>query len=99
RGVGAAALFFVIRLQCVTHLARNPVMARPASNRPTDGELEILMVLWRINGGTIREVQAALQSTRPIGYTTVQKNLHIMLAKGLCDRTEIHGVSVYRARQ
>ena len=74
-------------------------MARPASNRPTDGELVILKVLWQINGGTIREVQSALQGVRPIGYTTVQKNLHIMLAKGLVDRTEMHGVSVYRARQ
>ena len=74
-------------------------MARPASNRPTDGELVILKVLWQINGGTIREVQNALAGIRPIGYTTVQKNLHIMLAKGLVDRTEMHGVSVYRAKQ
>ena len=72
-------------------------MARPASPRPTDGELAILQVLWRSGGSTIRQIQDALRDTRPIGYTTVQSNLRTMIHKHLVRRDHSGAGSVYRA--
>ena len=50
-------------------------MARKAMNRPTDAELAILRVLWRLGPSTVREVHAELEQT---GYTTVSERLQIM---------------------
>ena len=36
-------------------------MARKAMNRPTDAELAILRVLWRLGPSTVREVHAELE--------------------------------------
>ena len=64
-------------------------MARRKNKRPTDGELEILQVLWERGLGTVREVFHALNEEREIGYTTVLKIVQIMDEKGLvrCDKT------------
>ncbi|HEX9149033.1 MAG TPA: BlaI/MecI/CopY family transcriptional regulator [Thermoanaerobaculia bacterium] len=54
--------------------------------RPTPAELEILGVLWEFGPSTVREVQEALESRRPTGYTTALKLLQIMTEKGLVRR-------------
>lgn len=66
--------------------------------RPTDAELEILRVLWERGDSTVREVQEALESKRPTGYTTVLKQLQIMTEKGLVRRDASERAHVYRAR-
>jgi len=71
-------------------------MTKPAV-RPTDGELEILSVLWRRGPSTVREVHEELQARR-VGYTTVLKLLQIMAEKGLVARDESERAHVYRAR-
>lgn len=53
---------------------------------PSDGELEILRVLWRIGPATVREVHEHLPRNDEIGYNTVGKLLQIMLGKGLVSR-------------
>jgi len=58
-------------------------MARPKPSRPTDGELEILQVLWERGASTVRDVHQAISEMRPIGYTTVLKLMQIMTDKGL----------------
>ncbi len=58
-------------------------MARPKRNRPTDGELEILQVLWSLGPSTVREVCDSLNQIRSIGHTTVLKLMQIMTEKGL----------------
>ena len=73
-------------------------MARPPSDHPTDGELAILQVLWRQGPSTVRQVHDALAATGA-GYTTVLKQLQIMMDKGLVDRDERQRAHVYRARQ
>jgi len=70
---------------------------RVSAPRPTDGELEILRVLWQRGPSTVREVHEALEE-RPTGYTTVLKLLQIMTEKGLVDRDEKERAHVYRAR-
>ena len=78
-------------------------MARAATGRPTDLELEILKVLWDEGPSTVREVREALSRGRRVGYTTVLKMLQIMAGKGLvvCDRSQrahIYGPRESRAR-
>jgi len=73
-------------------------MAKADQPRPTDGELEILRVLWQRGASTVRDVYASLSKTKPIGYTTVLKLMQIMADKGLVQRDEEQRAHVYRAR-
>jgi BlaI family transcriptional regulator, penicillinase repressor len=72
-------------------------MARATANRPTDGELAILRVLWERGPSTVREVHSELNRTRTTGYTTVLKLMQIMARKGLVERDEGERTHVYRA--
>jgi predicted transcriptional regulator len=63
--------------------------------RPTEGELEILRVLWRRGPSAVAEVRTGLP--RDVGYTTVLKLLQIMLEKGLVRRDESERRHVYEA--
>lgn len=65
--------------------------------RPTDAELSILRVLWRLGRATVREVHAELEEVSPAGYTTVLKLLQIMTEKGLVHRDETERAHVYAA--
>src|SRR5579859_4279547 len=73
-------------------------MAKINQPRPTDGELEILRVLWQRGASTVRDVFDALSKTKPIGYTTVLKLMQIMTDKGLVCRDEKQRAHVYSAR-
>jgi predicted transcriptional regulator len=61
-------------------------MARTASSHPTDGELEILRVLWDRGPAALGEICEALRVNRPVATTTVATMLSIMLEKGLVRR-------------
>lgn len=61
-------------------------MARPSSTQPTDGELEILKILWEIGPAGLGPVHAAMQGLRPLAMTTVATMLKTMQAKGLVTR-------------
>jgi BlaI family transcriptional regulator, penicillinase repressor len=65
--------------------------------RPTDAELAILRVLWRLGPSTVRQVQETLNQDRETGYTTVLKLMQIMAEKGLVERDETDRSHVYRA--
>jgi len=73
-------------------------MRRQGAPRPTDAELEILRVLWQNGPSTVRDVQEALNRSKPTGYTTVLKFLQIMTEKGLVRRDEGQRAHVYEAR-
>jgi BlaI family penicillinase repressor len=73
-------------------------MAKINQPRPTDGELEILRVLWQRGASTVRDVYDALSKTKPVGYTTVLKLMQIMADKGLVRRDEEQRAHVYSAR-
>ena len=70
-------------------------MKKSAPPRPTDTELAILRVLWRIGPATVRAVQAELAREEETGYTTVLKMLQIMTEKGLVKRDEAERSHVY----
>jgi BlaI family transcriptional regulator, penicillinase repressor len=65
--------------------------------RPTDGELEILTVLWSRGPSTVREVFDTLAERKPAQYTTILKLLQIMAEKGLVRRDETERAHVYEA--
>jgi predicted transcriptional regulator len=73
-------------------------MARRALNRPTDGELEILKVLWERGPCTVREVRQALPPHRQVAHTTVLTVLQTMVQKGLAESDSSRHAHVYRAR-
>jgi predicted transcriptional regulator len=72
-------------------------MTEHQGKRPTDGELEILRVLWERGPSTVREVFHALQQTRSTGYTTVLKLMQIMTDKQLLQRDTTVRPQVYEA--
>jgi predicted transcriptional regulator len=63
-------------------------MARPPSTQPTDGELEILKVLWELGPAGLGQVHSAMQAHRAVALTTVATMLKMMLAKGLVSRRD-----------
>lgn len=64
---------------------------------PTQAELEILSILWNLGPSTVREVHEAL-SGKQTGYTTVLKQMQVMVEKGLLLRSERFRSHVYEAR-
>lgn len=58
-------------------------------NKPTEKELEILQVLWKLGPATVRQVNDQLSENKEVGYTTTLKLMQIMLEKGILDRKSI----------
>ncbi|HEY1304190.1 MAG TPA: BlaI/MecI/CopY family transcriptional regulator [Vicinamibacterales bacterium] len=67
--------------------------------RPTKSELAILRVLWERGPQSVRAVQAALETTKPSGYTTVLKLMQIMTDKGLLERDDSVRPQLYKPRR
>ena len=65
--------------------------------RPTEGELELLGILWESGPATVRDLFEAVNGRRPVVYTGVLKLLQIMTEKGLVERDERERAHVYRA--
>ena len=65
--------------------------------KPTDAELAILRVVWRLGPSTVRAVWERLSPEQGTGYTTVLKTMQIMGEKGLLARDETDRSHVYRA--
>lgn len=63
-------------------------MARPPSVHPTDTELEILHVLWRIGPASLGNVHDELRQRRQVAKTTVATMLKLMLDKKLVRRRD-----------
>ena len=67
--------------------------------RPTDGELEILTVLWSRGPSTVREVHETIVRRKPAQYTTILKLLQIMDEKGLVRRNSKQRAHIYEPTQ
>jgi len=48
----------------------------------TNAELEIMHVVWELDGGTVRQVHEVLNQQRPLAYTTVMTMMNILEEKG-----------------
>jgi BlaI family transcriptional regulator, penicillinase repressor len=71
-------------------------MPRPAATRPTDGELQILGILWELGPSPVRDIHQRLEAERGTNYSTTVKMLAVMLEKGLVKRDEQAQPHVYR---
>lgn len=72
-------------------------MARSASKHPTELELEILKVLWRIGPATVRQVRDELAAVRDLAYTSVMTVMTIMAGKGYVKRCKDGRSYIYQA--
>ena len=79
----------------VSHMKRRDKTIE-AVQLPTEAELEILNVLWAQGPSTVRDVHNA--SSKDTGYTTVLKQMQVMVEKGLLERSEQFRSHVYAAR-
>lgn len=63
-------------------------MSPESPPNPTDRELDIMRVLWKLGSCNVREVLDELNSDRaePFAYTTILRFLQIMTEKGLVER-------------
>ena len=66
-------------------------------NKPTESELEILQVLWKMGEATVRDVHEELAKTKGAGYTTTLKLMQIMHEKGLVKRDDSFKTHIYQA--
>lgn len=62
-------------------------MARPARLQPTEGELEILKILWEQGPCELGILCNAIRQNREVATTTVATMLKVMLEKNLAKRT------------
>lgn len=61
-------------------------MPRRPSSTPTEGELEILSVLWDRGSSTVRQIYNALKDRRGTAYSTTLRMMQIMTEKGMLRR-------------
>jgi predicted transcriptional regulator len=71
------------------------MLAAPPATPPTDAELDILHVLWARGPSSVREVHDDIAPDKPVGYTTVLKQMQVMHQKGLLNRSERFRSHVY----
>lgn len=64
--------------------------------KPTEGELEILSVLWDQGSATVRTVHEEICKTKDAGYTTTLKLMQIMFEKGLVSRDSSSKTHIYQ---
>lgn len=74
-------------------------MARRPQETPTEGELEILKVLWDRGPSTGREVLEVLNAQRKRAYTSVMSVLNIMADKGQVVRKPHGRAFIYSAKR
>lgn len=72
-------------------------MKQKISFKPTEGELEILQILWNLKEATVRTINDKLNLEKEVGYTTTLKILQIMTKKGMVERTKKDRSHIYKA--
>src|SRR5690349_9257556 len=72
-------------------------MAKNASEKPTQAEVEILGILWEHGPSTVRQVHERLGTEA--GYTGTLKLMQNLFAKGLVARKEDAQAHIYEARE
>jgi predicted transcriptional regulator len=65
--------------------------------RPTEGEMEILSIIWEKEEASVKEIHEAIAAYKKTGYTTTLKLLQLMFDKGIVARREIGRKHIYRS--
>lgn len=64
--------------------------------KPTEGELEILKILWSMQSATVRVVHDEINKSKEAGYTTTLKLMQIMFEKGILTRDSSSKTHIYQ---
>jgi len=72
-------------------------MKKKQIQKPTEGELEILRIIWEKGNCTVGEVNEILQAQKDVGYTTTLKLMQIMHTKGLLSRERTGKKHIYKS--
>ena len=70
-------------------------MQKNKLHKPTEGELEILAVLWDKGSATVRTVHEELLKSKEAGYTTTLKLMQIMHEKEMVTRNTDSKTHIY----
>lgn len=70
-------------------------MIKHTAPKPSEGELEILQILWKRKSATVREVYEEITLTKDCAYTTTLKLMQIMYEKQLVTRDNSHKTHTY----
>lgn len=70
-----------------------PANSSVSTPKPSEAEIEILQILWQKQPCSVRTVHEQITEFKPVGYTTILKQLQRMLDKGLVKRTQGVGKS------
>ena len=65
--------------------------------KPTDAELEVLQILWKLGPSTVRTVNKELSKNREVVYTTTLKMMQVMVDKGFLSRDTSRRTHLYQA--
>lgn len=68
-----------------------------AASPPSESELDLLKLFWRVGDLSAREVQDRLPPGLDWAVSTTRTVLERMRAKGLLTRRSVHGIAVYGA--
>jgi predicted transcriptional regulator len=60
-------------------------------------ELDCMNALWRLGEATVRDIHAALATTRPRAYTTIMTILDRLAQKGMVERQKAGRAWLYKA--
>jgi len=71
-------------------------MARKQSPALTDGEAEVMAILWRLGRASVADVVAALNESRAVTYSTVQTMLRILETKRYVTHDKVARAFVYQ---
>jgi len=66
-------------------------------NKPTESELEVLQLLWKLGPCSVRTINEELNKKREVGYTTTLKIMQIMNEKGLVSRDTNSRTHIYQS--
>ena len=72
-------------------------MPRPASEQPTEVELQILNALWELGPSTVRQIHNRLSEHKETNYSTTVKMLSVMLEKNLVRRDDSVRPQIFKA--
>ena len=72
-------------------------MPKKRTSRPTDGELEILRVLWSRGPSSVRQVHKVIVRAKGTTFNTTLKLMQIMHEKGSVTRDDSERPHVYQA--
>ncbi len=65
--------------------------------RPSEAEWQILQLVWDLEPVSVRDIYERVAATKPVGYTTVLKQVQRLTEKGILEKIQEQGGHFYRS--